>query len=102
MPSLIQFEIVVCKLFSVLKNLKFVVWERVNMIIYLIILSGDNIINVHTFLYPCNTNVFGGVLESACVSICVSVCPSVYNTSYFVSRTSPTFFFNCIETLHIH
>ena len=32
--------------------------------------------NMLIFLYPCNTNVFGGKLESACLSICVE------NTSF--------------------
>ena len=30
------------------------------------------------FLYPCKTNVFGGILESACLS----VCPFVQNNSF--------------------
>ena len=32
------------------------------------------------FLYPCKTNVFGTILESACLSILVSVC--VQNTTF--------------------
>ena len=28
--------------------------------------------------YECNTHVFGGILESACLPVLVSVCPSVY------------------------
>ena len=41
-------------------------------------------------LYPRKTNVFGGILESACLSVRVSVC--VQNTSSFVSRTLPAVF----------
>ena len=26
---------------------------------------------VKSFLYPCKTNVFGGILESACLYVCV-------------------------------
>ena len=33
-------------------------------------------------LYPSKTDVFGGILESACVSICLCVCPSVYPSVY--------------------
>ena len=36
----------------------------------------------------CKTNVFGSILESACLSMCWSVCPSIYPCLACVRNTS--------------
>ena len=43
----------------------------------------------YLFYTPFKMNVFGGVLESACLSICLTVCPSICIQSIgnFVSQT---------------
>ena len=52
---------------------------------------------------PHKTNVFRGILESACLSVSQSVCTSVYKMIVILCpKLLLQFCFKCIKTLHTH